>query len=531
MCGGEYVSFNSSQLATKNLTRVWSALRSSCSQSLFAFVVIDQGLSGRASFNASSGGLLGVGAFESLQSFILSNGIDDDCDGGIFDDNDYSCHFFFVYNDHSCVELETFMDIPVTSCSICDDDHHLMLELGDRRFNERSVDVDPRNYTHLIQHFVLAGYALTVELHESFAADCDHLSMFALVDAVSLQGVIPNQLWLNAPALTAVHVDGVTEVTSVSRSLGSLQQLRSLVLTGVYGLQSLPATIGSLSSLTTLTAAVSAVTVIPSSIASLTALQRLSVNENADLSSLPSGIGSLVSLETIHFFSCSLTSVPRSLGSLRDSLATTWMYNTEATGTSGNALSSLPLSMGSLSNLLDLNAGDSSLMQVPSSIGSLGGLLWLRLDNSMLTQLPRSFELLSNVEKLVVSYSELLSLPPGLSSIVKCMHLYVNRNSLTSLPMSLGSLESLSQVLVTFNDVTILPREWCTRVESGDLQLDVDVETIHSNSTCAVAACSHRSTTGFNCDDVLRLYSGVTCLSLESVYGWNCFGCRCSWLW
>ena len=385
--------------------------------------------------------------------------------------------------------------------------------------------MDPRNYTHLIQHFVLAGNALTVELHESFAADYDHLSMFALVDYVSLQGVIPDQLWLNAPALTAVHVDGMNEVTSVSRSLGSLQRLRSLSISRVVHLESLPVTIGSLSSLLDLRLSVSDISSVPSSVSSLSALQRLSINNNYDLSSVPRSIGSLESLQLLHAFNCDLMSVPRSLGSMGGALVTLWLYNTENYGS--NHLVSVPRSLGSLSSLEGLNVDLNMITLLPRSVGSLVRLVFVSVQFNSLSSVPRSIASLSNLQTLWMSFNDLVSLPRSLSSAINIEQLYNPGNALTSLPMSLGSLQSLSSVWMAHNEVTLLPREWCVRVESGELVIDVDVEMSRDNSTCAVAACGHRDSNGYNCDDVLRLYSGVTCRSLDSVYDYNCFGCSC----
>ncbi|TMC24743.1 MAG: leucine-rich repeat domain-containing protein, partial [Chloroflexi bacterium] len=71
-----------------------------------------------------------------------------------------------------------------------------------------------------------------------------------------------------------------------------------------------------------------------------------------------------------------------------------------------------------------------------------------------LTSLPESLGQLTNLRRLDLTGNQLTSLPEWLGNLVQLRRLYLDENQLTSLPESLGNLLHLEEVHVDKNQLT-----------------------------------------------------------------------------
>ena len=125
----------------------------------------------------------------------------------------------------------------------------------------------------------------------------------------------------------------------------------------------------------------------------------------------------------------------------------------------GNGLTgSIPSSLGSLTNLIQLSLSNNDLTgSIPSSLGSLTNLLVLDIANTQLTgSIPSSLGSLTNLEDLDLHGTQLTgSIPSSLGSLTNLTDLWLHDNQLTgSIPSSLGSLTNLTQLLLQDNQLT-----------------------------------------------------------------------------
>jgi len=145
-----------------------------------------------------------------------------------------------------------------------------------------------------------------------------------------------------------------------------------------------------------------------------------------------------------------LTTLPKSLGQLT---------NLQILDLSENQLKSFPKVLGQLTNLQELFLTDNELTSLPKWLGKLSKLEWLNLDYNQLTSLPDSLDQLTNLKFLDLAHSQLTSLPETLGQLTDLLRLDLGGNNLTSLPDSLRKLTSLEELYLHRNDVLGLPAE------------------------------------------------------------------------
>jgi len=106
-------------------------------------------------------------------------------------------------------------------------------------------------------------------------------------------------------------------------------------------------------------------------------------------------------------------------------------------------LSSLPESIGKLTNLEELNLKDGRLTSLPESIGKLTKLEKLNLFNNKLTSLPTSIGKLTNLEDFNLGFNpKLTSLPPSFGNLTQLKKLFLYYTPITSLPKSIKKLRN-----------------------------------------------------------------------------------------
>ena len=179
----------------------------------------------------------------------------------------------------------------------------------------------------------------------------------------------------------------------------------------------------------------------------LDACKELEISEDY-LTSLPESIGNLTNLQTLVISGDSLTSLPESIGNLTN-LQTLRIW--------GKSLTTLPESIGSLINLQSLGIGGDSLTTLPESIGNLTNLQKLDISYSSFTTLPESIGNLTNLQKLDISRTSLTTLPDWIGNLTNLQELGISGDSLTSLPESIGNLNNLQSLDIRYTSLTTLP--------------------------------------------------------------------------
>jgi hypothetical protein len=94
----------------------------------------------------------------------------------------------------------------------------------------------------------------------------------------------------------------------------------------------------------------------------------------------------------------------------------------------GNKLTSLPKSIGMLTNLKTLNLAGNRLTSLPESIGRLTNLEILSLGDNNLTRLPQSIGNLTKLEKINLCYNNLTQLPESIGNLTKLKKLWLDGN-------------------------------------------------------------------------------------------------------
>ncbi|XP_030524714.1 plant intracellular Ras-group-related LRR protein 5-like [Rhodamnia argentea] len=117
----------------------------------------------------------------------------------------------------------------------------------------------------------------------------------------------------------------------------------------------------------------------------------------------------------------------------------------------------LPMSLGKLSEVTELDISENRIMALPSSMSDLRALTKLSMHSNQLINLPESFGELINLQDLDLQANRLRSLPDSFGNLSSLVNLNLNSNELTRLPDSLGNLNSLQTLNVESNELEELP--------------------------------------------------------------------------
>ncbi|CAN4076044.1 unnamed protein product [Withania somnifera] len=117
----------------------------------------------------------------------------------------------------------------------------------------------------------------------------------------------------------------------------------------------------------------------------------------------------------------------------------------------------LPLSLGELVNVIELNFADNHIMALPTTTGSLNALTKLDLHSNQIINLPDTFGELINLTNLDLHANRLKSLPASFRNLVNLIDLDLGSNRFTHLPDIIGNLTSLKRLNVETNQIEELP--------------------------------------------------------------------------
>ena len=162
-------------------------------------------------------------------------------------------------------------------------------------------------------------------------------------------------------------------------------------------------------------------------------IRYLVLNVSKKLKKLPIEIGNLVSLVDLDLSFSKVTSLPPSIGQMQ---ALRFRGLTRS--------SSLPPSIWQLQSLQELNLFASSMRNIPDDIGNLNNLIKLNLSSSDIESLPPSIGRLQALQQLDLDGTmELTSLPEEIGDLHRLIKLDLRKSGVTSLPSSIEKLDGL----------------------------------------------------------------------------------------
>ncbi len=124
---------------------------------------------------------------------------------------------------------------------------------------------------------------------------------------------------------------------------------------------------------------------------------------------------------------------------------------------SRNQLTSLPESIGNLTQLKTFYCSSNQLTALPESIGNLTQLKAFLCNSNQLTSLPESIGNLTQLKAFYCGYNRLTALPESIGNFTQLEEFYCGYNRLTALPESIGNLTQLQLFNCGGNQLTALP--------------------------------------------------------------------------
>lgn len=117
----------------------------------------------------------------------------------------------------------------------------------------------------------------------------------------------------------------------------------------------------------------------------------------------------------------------------------------------------LPVSIGKLSDVTEMDLSENKIMALPTTIVGLKALTKLDLHSNQLINLPHSFGELINLVDLDLHANRLKSLPVTFGNLTNLIDLDLSSNGFTNLPETIGNLNSLKRLNVETNELEELP--------------------------------------------------------------------------
>ena len=138
----------------------------------------------------------------------------------------------------------------------------------------------------------------------------------------------------------------------------------------------------------------------------------------------------------------------------------------------GNAIESLPDEFGNLTKLQQLRLQGNRLSSVPTSFGSLDSLVRLDLSDNNFSVFPVPLCGCATLYELRLSNNTLTTLPPEIGNLSKLSRLYLDNNTIESLPPEMGLLSCLTFLELGNNALELLPDEFCDMIRLTAVHLN-----------------------------------------------------------
>ncbi|URD94477.1 hypothetical protein MUK42_29413 [Musa troglodytarum] len=190
---------------------------------------------------------------------------------------------------------------------------------------------------------------------------------------------------------------------------------------------------------------------------------------------LPVSLGKLQDITELNLSENRIMALPPSVGGLR-SLTKLDVHS--------NQLINLPDSFGELCNLADLDLHANRFKSLPPSFGNLTSLVNLDLSSNQLTALPDTLGNLTNLRRLNVETNELEELPYTIGSCTALVELRLDFNQLKALPEAVGKLECLEVITLHYNRVKSLPTTMASLSELKELDVSFNELEVIPESLC-----------------------------------------------
>lgn len=153
-----------------------------------------------------------------------------------------------------------------------------------------------------------------------------------------------------------------------------------------------------------------------------------------------------------------------------------------------NQLINLPDTFGELVNLTYVDLHANRLKSLPASFGNLTNLISLDLSSNLFTHLPEIIGKLTSLKRLNVETNELEELPYTIGSCSSLMELRLDFNEIKALPEAIGKLECLEILTLHYNRIRGLPTTMGNLPKLKELDVSFnELETIPENLCFAVS--------------------------------------------
>ncbi|XP_074353201.1 TMV resistance protein N-like isoform X2 [Apium graveolens] len=244
--------------------------------------------------------------------------------------------------------------------------------------------------------------------------------------------------------LISLNLDNCVKLKSIPDSICNLRALEVLSIGYCSSMEALPIELGNIGSLKKLNAKGLTVCELPDSIGRLSKLVKLILNYTENLEILPDTICNLRSLEVLRVSICSRReALPIELGNIQ---------TLKELNARGLNVSNLPDSIGRLSKLVKLNLSSNLYIEtLPDTFCNLRALEVLSIDNcKFLKALPVNFGNIESLTKLNAERLTILRLPDSIGRLGKLVELILSYNSnLETLPDTICNLRSLEILDIT----------------------------------------------------------------------------------
>nr|XP_010919876.2 plant intracellular Ras-group-related LRR protein 5 [Elaeis guineensis] len=194
---------------------------------------------------------------------------------------------------------------------------------------------------------------------------------------------------------------------------------------------------------------------------------------------LPLSLGKLEDVTELDLSENRIMALPSTIGSLR--------FLTKL-DIHSNQLINLPDSFGELSNLVDLDLHANRLKSLPASFGNLTSLVNLDLSSNQFSVLPETLGNLTKLRRLNIETNELEELPYTIGSCTSLVELRLDFNQLKALPEAIGKLECLEVLTLHYNRIKGLPTTMASLCKLKELDVSFNELESIPESLCFVTS-------------------------------------------